>query len=210
MLIRIFFIATLLGYASAACANSCSNVDVIGTFDESGIRENDYQIYAAGTFRVEGEVDESKQPMFNLTTVDCEKRRDDMDRVSLECKVTQASVYAHSDKPNSENPNCALDLNSSTYSMKELQKGVLTGMEPYRSAVCFNSILTIDKNTNRVYLSFTKTKDADRVDKTHPGMCKLPRSEVLMNCTGWPRIRKQKQDPATPSRYCDFSSSSDK
>ena len=57
--------------------------------------------------------------------------------------------------------------------MKEFQKGVLTGMEPYSIAVCFNSILTIDKNANRVYLSFTRTKDAERIDKTHPGMCKL-------------------------------------
>jgi hypothetical protein len=95
MFIRIALIASLLvGYASTAWANSCSNVDVMGSFDESGLRENDYQIYAAGTFRVEGEGDESKQPMFNLATVDCEKRRDDMDRVNLECKVTQAVVWA--------------------------------------------------------------------------------------------------------------------
>jgi hypothetical protein len=79
-------------------------------------------------------------------------------------------------------------------------------MEPYPNAVCFNSILTIDRNTNRVYMSFTRTKDADRVDKTHPGMCKLPRTEVLMNCTAYPRMRKEGQT----SRYCDFSSSSDK
>jgi hypothetical protein len=31
MFIRITLIASLLGYASTACANSCSNVDVIGT-----------------------------------------------------------------------------------------------------------------------------------------------------------------------------------
>jgi hypothetical protein len=37
------FIASLLGiigYASTACANSCANVDVIGSFDESGLRES--------------------------------------------------------------------------------------------------------------------------------------------------------------------------
>jgi hypothetical protein len=110
MFFRMAFIASLLGYASAAWANSCWNVDVIGSFDESRIQENDYQIYAAGTFRVEGEEDESKQPMFNLATVDCEKRRDEMDRVSLECKLTQAVVHATSDKPNTDQPNCSLDI----------------------------------------------------------------------------------------------------
>jgi hypothetical protein len=90
-------------------------VDVIGTFDESGITENEYQVYAAGTFRVEGEEDESKQPMFNITTVDCEKRRDEMDRVSLECKLTQAVVHATSGKPNTDTPNCSLDITGSTY-----------------------------------------------------------------------------------------------
>jgi hypothetical protein len=33
-----------------------------------------------------------------------------------------------------------------------------------------------------------------------------PRTEVLMNCTGWARSRKG----GGPPRYCDFSSSSDK
>jgi hypothetical protein len=203
---RIALIANLLGYASAAWANSCSNVDVIGTFDDSGITENEYGIYAAGTFRVEREADESKQPNFNLTRVNCEKQRDDTGRVSLECKLTQAALLDRSEKPNIDTPNCSLDLSSSTYPMKELQKGVLAGMEP-SIAVCFNSILTIDKNTNRVYLSFMRTKDADGIEKTHPGMCKQPRKEVLMNCTAYPRLRKNGQ---APPRYCDFSSSSDK
>jgi hypothetical protein len=35
--------------------NSCANVDVIGSFDESGLRESEFGIYAAGTFRIEGE-----------------------------------------------------------------------------------------------------------------------------------------------------------
>lgn len=203
---QVALIVSLLGYATVAWANSCSNVDIMGTFDESGIKENDYQIYAAGTFRVEGEADESKQPNFNITTVNCEKQRDDTGRVSLGCKVTQAALLDKSEKPNVDNPNCSLDLTSSTYPMKELPKGVFTGMEP-SIAVCFNSILTIDKNTNRVYLSFIRTKDADGIEKAHPGMCKLPRTGVLMNCTAYPRLRKSGQ---VPPRYCDFSSSSDK
>jgi hypothetical protein len=104
-------------------------VNVIGTFDESGLRESEYGISAAGTFRVEGETDESKQPMFNLARVDCENQSDDTGKVSLECKVTMAVVYAESGKPDPDNPNCSLDLDSSTYSMKELQKGILTGIE---------------------------------------------------------------------------------
>jgi hypothetical protein len=37
-------------------------------------------------------------------------------------------------------------------------------------------------------MSFTRTKSADIYDKTRPGTCRaLPRTEVLMNCTGWAR-----------------------
>jgi hypothetical protein len=208
MFIRDAIIASLLGifgYASTACANSCANVDVMGTFDESELRESEIGIYAAGTFRIEGEADESLQPMFNLATVNCEKQSDDTGRASLECKITKAVVSASAGKPDTDKPNCSLDLDSSKYSMKQLQKGVLTGFE--ESTGCFNSILTIDRNTKRVYMSFTRTKSADNYDKIRPGTCgALPRTEVLMNCTAWPTIRKG----GGPPRYCDFSSSSDK
>jgi hypothetical protein len=87
--------------------------------------------------------------------------------------------------------------------MKELQKGVLTGIEGF-SSLCFNTMLTIDRNTKRVYLSFTKTKEADKFDTTRPGTCgAIPRTEVLMNCTAWAKLRNKGQ---TPPRYCDFSS----
>jgi hypothetical protein len=89
-----------------------ANVNVIGTFDESGLRESEYGIYAAGTFRIEGEADESKQPMFNFAMINCEKQQDDMGRVSLGCKVTEAVLWADSDKPNTDNPNCSLDLDT--------------------------------------------------------------------------------------------------
>jgi hypothetical protein len=102
----------------------------------------------------------------------------------------------------------AASANSCEYSMKELQKGVLTGMESSSSTNCFNTILTTDTNAKRVYLSFTRTKYADNYDKISPGTCGMPRrTQVLMNCTAWPRIRKGGQ---TPPRYCDFSSSRDK
>lgn len=207
MSIRGPLIASLIfGCASTAYANSCSNVDIIGTFDESGLRENEFGIYATGTFRIAEESDESRQPMFNLTTVNCEKQPDGTGRMSLECKVTRASVYASSGNPDPNNPNCSLDLSSSTYSMKELQNGVLTGMQA--DSACFNSILTIERNTQRVYMSFMRTKEADNYDRIRPGTCSASsRAQVLMNCTGWPRIRKQGR---TPPRYCDFSSSRDK
>jgi hypothetical protein len=87
-----------------------------------------FGIYTVGTFKITGEADESKQPMFNLATVNCEKQSDDAGRASLECKVTKAVVWASAAKPDTDNPNCSLDLDSSSYSMKELQKGVLTGI----------------------------------------------------------------------------------
>jgi hypothetical protein len=178
----------------------------MGPFDESGLRESDFGIYASGTFRIEGEGDEGKQPMFNLATINCEKQLDNMGNASLECKVTKAVVWAQSGEPDTDKPNCSLDLDLSVYSMRELQKGVLAGIET--STGCYNTTLTINRNTKRVYMSFTKTKDADNYDKIRPGTCGvLLRTQVLMNCTAWPRIRKHGQ---TPARYCDFSSSSDK
>jgi hypothetical protein len=204
--VLIISVLATLGSANAAYANSCENLDVIGSFDESGLRESDFGIYAVGTFRIAGEGDEDKQPMFNLAQVNCEKQSDDTGKESLECKVIKTVVWAKSGKPDADNPNCSLDLDSSTFSMKELQKGVLTGIET--STGCFNTMLTIDRSTKRVYSSFTRTKSADNYDKIRPGTCgPLPRTQVLMNCTGWPRMRKQGQ---TPPRYCDFSSSSDK
>jgi hypothetical protein len=132
------------------------------------------------------------------------------DKPSLECKVNKASAYASEGKPDTDNPNCSLDLESSSYSMKQLQKGVLSGFGEL--SACWNSLLTIDRNTKRVYMSFTRTKSADNFDKTRPGTCgALPRTEVLMNCTGWARSRKVgAAAAAAPPRYCDFSSSSDK
>jgi hypothetical protein len=211
MSIRHVFIASLLGiigYAEAASANSCANVSVIGTFDESGLREGDNGISAAGTFRIAGEADERKQPMFNLASIKCERQFDDAGKAtSFECKVTKAVVWASEGKPDIDNPNCSLDLDASAFSMKELQKGVLKGTETSTSTACFNTMLTVDRNTKRVYQSFTRTKYADSYDKIKPGTCgALPPTEVLMNCTGWARSRKQ---GGAPPRYCDFSGSRD-
>jgi hypothetical protein len=206
MLIRnIFIVGLLVVYAGSASANSCSNVTIMGSFDESGLRESDYGIYATGTFRIQNEGDESKQPMLNLATVNCEKQIDDPGKAPLECKLTKAVVWASADNPNTATPNCLLDLDSSTYSMRELQKGILAGVD--ESTSCFQSMLTIDRNTKRVYLSFTRTKYADNYDRIKSGTCATaPRTQVLMNCTPWAASRKKTGAP----RYCDFSSSSDK
>src|ERR1700737_4698392 len=115
MSIRDAFIASLLGifgYTSMAGANSCAYVDVMGSFDESGLWESQVGIYASGTFRIAGESNEDKQPMFNLATINCENQHDDTGKVSLECKVTKAVVWAKSGKPDPDNPNCSLDLDS--------------------------------------------------------------------------------------------------
>jgi hypothetical protein len=208
MFIRNAIIVSLLGvlsYASTAYANSCSNVDSFSSYDESGLRESDFGISATGIFRIENEADESKQPMFNLAMVNCEKQTDDMGKATgLECKITKAVVWASAGKPDTDKPNCSLDLDYSSFTMKQLQKGILIGADD--STSCWNTLLTINTNTKRVYLSFTRTQFADNYDKIRPGTCgTLPRTEVLMNCTAWPRMRK-----GGPPRYCDFSGSSDK
>src|SRR6185437_5934944 len=51
--------------------NSCSNVDAFSSYDQSGLQESSYGISAVGTFRIAGEENEHKQPMFNLAKVDC-------------------------------------------------------------------------------------------------------------------------------------------
>ena len=140
MLIRDAFVASLLGifgFASAASANSCANLTVIGTFDASGLRENDFGINAAGTFRIADETDEDKQPAFNLTLVNCEKQSYGG---SLECKLTAAVVSAAAALPDANNPNCSLDMDFSTFSMKELSKGVLIGTEASASTGCVNTM----------------------------------------------------------------------
>jgi hypothetical protein len=211
-LVRITVIAIALAIisgimpASAASLNSCANLDIIGTYDRSGLQESDLGISAVGTFRIQNQPDENSQPNFNLTMVNCEKQTDENGRQSLTCKIVQAVTWAKEEKPNTDNPNCSLDLDMTDYTMHQLQKGVLVGAED--STNCFQSMLTIDQNTKRVYLSFTRTKYADNFDRIKPGTCgQPPGTQVLMNCTYWAKSRK---NASTPSRYCDFSGVGDK
>ncbi len=191
--------------AARAQANSCANIIVFGSYDQPSLTENSYGITAVGTFRIAGETNENKQPDFNLTIINCEKQDDVRGKQNVVCRMMKAMVWAEAEKPNIDNPNCSLHLDTAEYAMKELQRGILVGIED--STSCYNSTLTIDKNAKRVYLSFTRTKYADNYDRIRSGTCGTPpRTQVLMNCTAWPRIRKQ----GAPPRYCDFSSSSDK
>jgi len=48
--------------------------------------------------------------MFNFAKIDWNKQSAGMGRSSFECTITQASVYANSDEPSTDNPNCSLDL----------------------------------------------------------------------------------------------------
>jgi hypothetical protein len=132
MIIRDTFIGVLLGmfgYLSVACAaNSCANLDTFGSYDQHPSRENSFGIGGVGTFRIEGEADENKQPNFNLAFIDCDTQNDDMGRAKgLECKLKQVVTWATNAKPDPDSPNCSIDLDTASYSMKELQKGILVG-----------------------------------------------------------------------------------
>lgn len=178
----------------------------MGTYDSSGLEEyGSGIIVAVGTFRIEEEKDESKQPDFNLVRIDCNSVPGGNSEIFV-CTMTQASVRANSEQPNADKQNCMLDLDLTEYQLKEASPGVLSGSAS--SGICYNSYLIINRNSKRVYLNFTKTKDAYKDDVKNLGVCQsTPRTEVLMNCTPWAALRKNIQ---TTSRYCDFSSAGDK
>jgi hypothetical protein len=180
----------------------------MGTYDRSGVEEYGAGIVAVGTFRIEEEKDENKQPDFNLVTIDCNSVPGSNKTKSeiFVCTMTQASVRANSEQPNADKPNCTLDLDITEYQLKEASPGVLSGSAS--SGICYDSYLIINRNSKRVYLNFTKTKDAYKDDAKKLGICQsTPRTEALMNCTPWAALRKNIQ---ITSRYCDFSSAGDK
>jgi hypothetical protein len=194
----------------AAAQNSCANVSVIGTWDDSGLKEDDRGgVHAYGTFRIQDEADESKQPIFNLSFVDCQKALDYSGKEAIECKLNQSFVIAESKKPDVSMPNCFLDSVSDEYAMKVLQPGVLVGMPFFSTELCYDPVLTINKDTKRVYRSFIRSRNADKYEQKSPNACgtKAPPTQVLMNCTMWPRLRKGGESAV---RYCDFSTASDK
>ena len=198
--------AGTLACASAAhSANSCSNIDSFSSYDQRPLREDG--LGGVGSFRIAGETDENRQPNFNLAFVDCEQQTDNVGKqTGLNCKITEAVTWANDAKPDGDKANCSLDLDTHSFSMKQLSKGVLTGIE--EGTGCFNMLLTIDKNAKRVYLSFTRTRYADNFDKIKSVTCNAqPRTQVLMNCTSWARLRNP---GAGAGRYCDFGGVGDK
>ena len=185
LLISTFILSMKMFMPTAAyAANSCANLSVIGTYDQSGLTETDFGIYAVGTFRIEGEPDENQQPNFNLTEVNCRNSRDGSNAVY--CDVAKAITWADDKAPNVDFPNCNLDIDTSDFVMKEISKGILSGTDagnPSADTTCFN---------------------------TMPNMCKARRTQVLMNCTRWARGRASaKTDQKLPARYCDFSKAGD-
>ena len=201
MNIKNYVIASLFALlvtTATVNANSCSNVSIHGSFDHSGLQVSEYGLSAAGTFRIVGEPDESKQPMFNLTTINCQKQSDTAS--SLECKYTSAVLWASPDQPNTDRPNCQLDIDWSDHSMKEVQRGVFVGLGS--SGLCFSTMLTIDLGKNNAFLSFNRSKEADDIDRKMPGTCGAsPRTQTLMNCTPYAGLR---QNGRASARYCDF------
>lgn len=200
---QIYFIIFLLLSSiviNPSWANSCSNLYIHGSFDDNKVVETDTSIHAAGTFRIEGEAEENKQPDFNLTMIDCDKSS--ISKGKVYCRVIRAISMAHSEQPSADKPNCALDLQVLEYQMKEIAPKMLTGT--VESGICYNSFLTIDGNSNRVNMTFTKTKSASNVKD----ICSdTPKTQTLMNCTQWASVRSQNK---LYQRYCDFSSSDSK
>jgi hypothetical protein len=110
-------------------------------------------------------------------------------------------VWANSEAPNANQPNCSLDLDWSDYSLKEVQKGVFVGLGS--SGLCFSTQLTIDVGKNNAFLSFNRSKEADDIDKQKPGTCGPPaRTRALMNCTPYAEMREKNGKPGV--RHCDF------
>ena len=89
----------------------------MGTYDRSGIEEYGDRINAVGTFRIEEEKDESKQPYFNLVTINCHSlpANSQTNSATFMCAMTRASVGANSEHPNTDTPNCTLDLDVIEY-----------------------------------------------------------------------------------------------
>ena len=201
------FISVIFLQQNFTFANSCLNVTVIGSHDESDLLIFEDNIYTAGTFRVQNEPNESKQPSFNFSTVNCRPEENRNGKSALRCKVDRAYLIAVSEQPNVQSPNCTLDMESVEFEMKEISKGVFAGIQDSSefNTTCYDTLLTINKNTQRVFQSFTRTKFADKIEETFPGVCKERPSHVLMNCTVWAGLRKN-----IKGRYCDFSSSKDK
>ena len=111
------FVAVVTSASPLWAANSCSNVATMGNYDRSGIEEYGNDLSAVGTFRIEEEKDENKQPDFNLVTISCNSipGNSRTKPATFVCTMTQASVRATSEQPNTDKPNCTLDVDVTEY-----------------------------------------------------------------------------------------------
>ena len=208
--------STQLSASPQAAENSCLNVISDSLEDSATVRAiTNRLIEAIGTFRIEGELNENKQPDFNLTHIECRKQDGISNDQDMLCILNSAIVEAKSERPNYQKPNCSLNLIDSTYSMKQLTSGVYLGIEE-NFGKCFDTMLTIDLNLKRVSRSFRKNVSTDQINKTastlFPNICKLPPSQTLMNCTAWAKLRQHSaaDAPVSSARYCDFTDAADK
>jgi hypothetical protein len=153
-----------------------------------------------GTFRFPGETDEAKQLPYNLAEFYCAPEGEAKE---FRCRLTEAVVGA---SPGA--PSCFLDMQFLEFDMKEISHGVLVGGAPDGSGWstrCFNAVLTINRNTKRVSLSFERTQYPDGYSSLKGGMCgqTSPTPQVLMNC-GALVPDYTKKTPAPGERICDF------
>jgi hypothetical protein len=185
--------------------NSCSNVSIHGSHDQKGIiYVGVFGLRAVGTFRIQNELDESKQPMFNINEVSCAFEEEN----KLKCKIMTASVWAAEGSPNTEWPNCMLDLNSEEYEMQLVNGQYLVGANEQATGWCLLPTLTIDLTSRRISKSFSFSSFGNQANsgKSESEMklaCgELPRTHVLMNCTPYAQMRQKVN--ATSQRICDF------
>ena len=107
------------------------------------------------------------------------------DKKELECRLTEAFVG------NSTDSTCSLDMQTLSFGMKEIGGGVFVGASVRGD--CFNTILTINRNSKRVSLSFERSRSADSFERIRKGMCGIvPRTQMLMNCGALVEVNAKK------------------
>ena len=83
--------------------NSCSNVTTnFSYYFTDRLSERKFRGFRGrGTFRIPGETDEAKQPMYNLVELGCHDKEDTRE---LECTLTEATVSASPGSPSHAMP----------------------------------------------------------------------------------------------------------
>jgi hypothetical protein len=108
----VVILAALPATANAAHINSCSNVTTLFSYYFTDKLSEGYGFRGRGTFRIPGETDEAKQPMYNLVELSCSRKEDTKE---LECTLTEATVSASPGAPDASSPSCHLDIGGSAW-----------------------------------------------------------------------------------------------